>query len=116
MENNPSHLEKLIEKVELYSKTSLDLFKHTAILRSADVFSNVTARLFVFLFVLLFMLFVNIALALWLGKELGESYYGFFAVAAIYFFLGIVFYVFRDALIKHPVSNYIIVKLQKEMI
>jgi len=116
MENNPSQLEKLIERVELYSKTSLDLFKSTAILRSADVVSNLTARLIIFLFILLFMLFVNIALALWIGEELGETYYGFFAVAGIYFIFGIIFYAFRASWIKHPVSNYIIVKLQKEML
>ncbi len=116
MDNNPSHLETLIEKVELYSKTSLELFKHTAILRSADVFSNLTTRIVIILFVVLFMLFVNIALALWIGEEMGKTYYGFFVVAGIYFFLGMVFYVFRNSLVKHPVSNYIIVKLQKEMI
>lgn len=116
MENNPSQLEKLIEKVESYSKTSLELFKQTAILRSADVFSNLTTRLLIFTFILIVLLFVNIALALWIGEELGKTYLGFFAVAGIYFFLGFVFYLFRNTLIKHPISNYIIVKLQKEMI
>ena len=116
MENNPSHLEKLIEKVELYSKTSLELYKYNAILRSADIFSSLAAKLLIFLLITIFMLFVNIALALWIGKELGESYYGFFVVAAVYFFLGILIYLFRNNLIKHPVSNYIIVKLQKQLI
>ena len=116
MENNPSNLEKLIEKVELYSQTSLELYKSTAILKSADVFSSMASRLVVFLTLMIFMLFVNIALALWIGKELGEMFYGFFAVAGIYLFLGILFYAFRHNLIKHPIGNYIIVKLQKELI
>ena len=115
MENNPSHLEKLIEKVEFYSMTSLELLRSNAILRSADIFSNLASRLLIFLFVIVFILFLNIGLALWIGKELGETCYGFFAIALVYLFFGIVFYIFRTNLIKHPVTNYIIVKLQKEL-
>ena len=116
MEINSSHLEKLIEKVQLYSKTSLELFKYNTILKSADIFSNLAARLLIFLFFLIFILFVNVGLALWIGKELGESYYGFFAVALAYLFFGIVLYLFRENWIKHPISNYIIVKLQNKTI
>lgn len=114
MENNPTSVEKLIEKAELYSKTSLQLFKYEAILKSADVFSNLAARLAVIVLIIIFSLFLNIGFALWIGDCLGATYYGFFVVAFLYLFIGILFYVFRNSWIKNPVNNFIIVKLQKK--
>lgn len=113
MENNPTPIEKLIEKAEVYSRTSLELFKYDAILKSADVFSNLAVKLVVIVLIVIFSLFINIGFALWIGDFLGETYYGFFVVAFVYLFFGILFYVFRNNWIKNPVNNFIIVKLQK---
>lgn len=114
MENDPTPIEKLIEKAEIYSKTSLELLKYNAIFKSADIFSNVAVKLVIILFVVIFSLFLNIGFALWIGKYLGETFYGFFVVAFVYLFFGILFYFFRNSWIKNPVSTFIIVKLQKK--
>jgi hypothetical protein len=106
-------IEKLIEKVELYSKTSIELFKYNAIFKSADLFSNLAVKLAIIVVVIMFSLLLNIGLALWIGKLLGESYYGFFVIASFYFIIGILIYTFRNNWIKKPVSNFIISKLQK---
>lgn len=113
MTANSNAIEKLIEKVERYSKTSIELFKCNAILKSADIFSNMAAKLTIIVVVIMFSFLLNIGLALWIGKLLGESYYGFFVIAFIYFFIGILIYTFRNNWIKNPVSKFIITKLQK---
>jgi len=114
MENSPTSIEKLIEKVEIYGKTSLQLLKSETLLKSSDIFSNLAARLAVIVLILIFSVFINIGFALWIGDYLGTTYYGFFVVAFVYLFLGILVYIFRNDLVKNPVSNFIIVKLQKK--
>jgi hypothetical protein len=114
MENSTTTIEKLIEKAEIYSKTSLELCKYQAVNKSADIFSYLAVKMAIGLVVVLFLLMLNVALALWLGKELGEVYYGFFAVAFCYFCLSILLYIFREEWIKNPVSNFIINKIKNE--
>lgn len=112
MENSTTTIEKLIEKAEIYSKTSLELFKYEAVYKSADIFSNLAAKLALSIVVVLFLLLVNIGLALWVGQYLGETYLGFFVIAFGYLFLAILLYVFREKWVKNPVSNFIINKMK----
>lgn len=114
MENNPTSIERLIEKAESYGKTSLELCKATAILKTVDVVSSISAKLIVMIFVVMFTIFINIGLALWIGDYLKKLYYGFFIIGFVYLFFGILFYIFRNSWIKDPLSNSLIVKLQNE--
>lgn len=112
MENNTTTtIEKLIEKAEIYSKTTLQLCKYEAVYKSADIFSCLAVKLAITIVVVIFLLFANIGLALFLGDYLGEMYYGFVAVGGAYLFIAIVLYIFKDDLIKNPVSNFIISKM-----
>ena len=110
---NPTLIESLLDKAETYGKTSLKLATYKAVATSSDVVSSLAAKLAVAIIIAMFVLLASIGLALWLGKELGETFYGFFAVAIIYLFIGLLLYLLRDSLIKNPVSNFIISKLQK---
>lgn len=74
----------LYEKAEGYTKTSLELIKLKTVAAAADVLSTLTSRIAVGAVVAFFTLFLNIGISLWLGKILGEYYYGFFAVALFY--------------------------------
>ena len=114
MENNTSPIEQLIEKAEVYGKTSLKLLKYNAIFKSSDLVSNLAVKLAIALALVMFSLFVSIGLALWIGKELGETFYGFFIVASVYLLIGMMVYLLRNSLIKNPVSNFIISRLQKK--
>lgn len=108
MKNSATTIEKLIEKAEVYSKTTLELYKFNAIYKAADVLSSLAIKIVITIVVVLFSLMVNVGLALWIGEALGSSYYGFFIVAAFYLALAIVIYWFRNQWIKNPVSNFII--------
>ena len=114
MENKASEVEKLIENVETYAKTSFDLGKYKAIYISADIVSTFAAKLAIAATIIIVSLLVNIGLALWIGQELGESYYGFFVIAGFYLILTLILYVFRKQWIKKPVSNFIIGKTLKD--
>lgn len=110
METATRSIESLVERVEQYGKSSIELYRLKAINTSADVISTLAAKLAVITFFTLFFLILNVGLALWIGDLLGKSYYGFFIIAAFYAFVGVVLYAFRDKWIKVPVKNSIIIQ------
>ena len=108
MENTTATIEKLIEKAEAYSKTTLELYKLNVIYKAANIFSSLAIKLVLIVVVIFFLLMINIGFALYLGEYFGKNYYGFFVIAFFYIFLGIIIYLFRNQWIKKPVSNFII--------
>ncbi|MEL7588342.1 MAG: hypothetical protein AAGU19_16655 [Prolixibacteraceae bacterium] len=101
-------IESLIEKSEQYGKTTIELLKLKTLDKSADVASSLVSWIVVFVFAALFFLMLNIGLALWIGYQLGESYYGFFVVAGFYAVLTLLFALFRKQFVKRPVNNSIV--------
>lgn len=113
MPDNTTPIATLFERAEDYSKTTLRLLKLHAIDKSADVASSLVSRLAVIMTVVFSVLISSIGLALWFGKLLGDTFYGFFIVGAIYAIIAIFLHLFRDGLLKYPVSNSIIKQLLK---
>lgn len=114
MENNTTTIEKLIEKAEIYSKTTLELCKYEALYKSADIFSNLAVKLVLTIVVVMFLLFTNIGLAFFIGNYLGDVCLGFFIIGFAYLLLGILLYIFKDEWIKNPVSDFIISKMNNK--
>ncbi|QSB26125.1 hypothetical protein [Flavobacterium sp. CLA17] len=116
METNATTNENLnlYEKAEDYAKTSLELIKLKTISAAADALSTVTSRIAVGAVVAFFTLFLNIGLSLWIGKELGEYYYGFFIIALFYLIVAIIIHKAQYSLIKIPIGNMIISSILKE--
>lgn len=114
MENSSTTIEKLIEKAEIYSKTTLELCKCEAVYKSADIFSNLAVKLAITIVVVVFLLFTNIGLAFYLGEYLGKVCYGFFLIGIAYLLIGILLFIFKDEWIKNPVSNFIISKMNNK--
>lgn len=108
MDEQSGLIDSLIEKVEQYGKTTIELLKLKTLDKSSDVASNLISWLIVFVFAVLFFLVLNIGIALWIGELIGKSYYGFFAVSGFYALLALIFYVFRKQLVKDPLHNSII--------
>jgi len=113
MTDNTTPIATLFERAEDFSKTTLTLLKLNAINKSADVASSLIARLVVIMTVVLSVLIINIGLALWIGKLLGETYYGFFVIGGFYALLAFVLQIFRDQVLKYPVSDSIIKQMLK---
>lgn len=114
MESNATTNENIFEKAENYTRTSLELVKLRTVSASADVLSTITSKIAVGAVVAFFTLFLNIGLSLWIGKELGEYYYGFFILAGFYLIVAIVLHTFQHSLIKTPIGNMIIMSILKE--
>lgn len=114
MNDNATPLETLLERAEDYAKTNFELFKLNTIDKSADVVSSLISRLAIIITVALLVMIFNIGIALWIGKQLGDSFYGFFIIGAFYALLAIILRVFRHKWIKYPISNSIIKQLLKQ--
>jgi hypothetical protein len=116
MESNATTNENLnlYEKAENYTKTSLELIKLKTVSTSADVLSTLTSKIAVGAVVAFFTLFLNIGISLWLGKVLGEYYYGFFIIALFYLIVAVVMHKTQHKLIKTPIGNMIISSILKE--
>jgi hypothetical protein len=101
MENTPNILDPLMEKVEEYGKSSLELIKLKVVEKIATFVAIVYANVILFTILILFVAFFNIGLSLWIGTLLGEIYLGFFTVAAFYGLAGLIYYLFgMDILIN----------------
>jgi len=114
MADNATPIATLLERAEDYSNSTIELFKLNAIDKSADVVSSLVSRLAIFITVALSLLIVSIGFALWVGKLLGDSFYGFFVIGGFYAILAILLHIFRHAWIKYPVSNSIIKQMLKQ--
>lgn len=113
MEENATFFGLLLEKMENYAKTTIDLVKLKAVDKIALTASNVVFGVLIALLGFFFLLILNLALAFWAGHLLGETYLGFFAVAGFYVLLIVIVLIFKKQLIKTPLSNVIISKLLK---
>ncbi len=110
MDANFNFIEPVLERVEAYGATTLELIKLKTIDKTAKVTTSLITRLMLILVFSLFVLTLNIAIALWLGDELGKSYYGFLIVAAFYGTLGIVLSIYVPV-IKKSINNSIILQM-----
>lgn len=113
MKSTTTALEKLIEKSGIYVETTVELCKNEATYKLADAFSILAVKLVIATVAVVFILFFLIGLALLIGNEFEETYYGFFIVAFGGFCLTILIYIFREVWIKIPASNFIIMKMKK---
>ena len=114
MENLATNIERLCEKAERFSKTSIELLKLNAVDKTSDVIASLAFLLSLSIIVAIFTFFVNIGIALVLGRYLEDYALGFFIVSGFYLVFAIVLYKFRHPLIKTPIGNLVIKKLLRE--
>lgn len=107
MEKNENTIESLFEKASEYGKTSFDLIKLRALDKTSHVGASIVSHSFVMIIVATLVLFVNLGIAFWLGEILGRLYFGFFAVATLYFVIFLL-YLMLSKSIKRCVQNYFI--------
>jgi Fe2+ transport system protein B len=105
MENHSNLIETLIEKATDYGKTSYELAKLRLVDKTSDVISSLLTNAVVLIIILLFVLFLSLGLAFWMGKVLGETYFGFFVLAGFYGIAAILVYAFMRKWIKKTVGN-----------
>ena len=109
----PNNFEALLSKAGEYAETKVELIKLKVADKTSDTVSDIAATLIAVIFSIFFLILLSIGLALLIGEWLGKSYYGFFAVAALYGIAGFVIKMNSTTLIKVPVANFIIKKILK---
>ena len=114
MEENKTPVEALLERGQAYIKTTLQLFKLKATDKGAEIISKIASGFVILILIVLLFMNLNIAVALLIGDMLGKLWLGFLVLSGFYAFTGVVVYLFRDRLIKRPVSNSIISEMLKE--
>ncbi len=114
MNDTSTPIETLFEKVQDYSKTTLELYKLNAIDKSADVASSLISRMAVFMVVALSVIIISIGIAIWIGQILGNTSYGFFIIGGFYALIAIILQGYRHSFLKDPISDSIIAQLLKQ--
>jgi hypothetical protein len=113
MEEQSNVFESLFERVEEYTKTTIELYKLRTVDKVAEVVSTTASRAMAWIFFILFFLMGSLGLALWLGDVLGKAWYGFIIVAAFYGLVGAVIYFILHKPITKSIGNSIIEQLLK---
>lgn len=108
METPSSSIELLFERIEAYSKTTIELSKLKALEATTGIATSLASRLIVFLIMAFFVLVLSIGVALFLGDLLEKTYYGFFIVAALYLILGLILHYNLSNWINKPIGNFFI--------
>lgn len=107
-ENIMDSFESLLESAADYGKTSYDLVRLKTIYKTSDVVSSLIPHAIVYIIFMSFLLFLNLGVAFWLGKIFGNTFYGFFVVAAFYAIMTLFVHFFMHDRIKNRISDYII--------
>jgi hypothetical protein len=113
MEDNKKLFETLLERATGYGKTSLELAKLKTLEKTSDVISSFIPHSVVFILFSSFMLFINLGLAFWIGEILGNTFFGFFVVAAFYGIAALVIYFLMHKWLKKHIYEYFIKQLLK---
>jgi hypothetical protein len=92
MDEKENILSSLLESVEEYGKTSIELFKLKRLDKASEIAGTVISRLTAIIAYMTFLLMASIGAAFWMGAVLGRIWYGFFVVAAFYGLLGLIVY------------------------
>ncbi|HLP72182.1 MAG TPA: phage holin family protein [Bacteroidales bacterium] len=103
-----STFEALLERVEDYSRTSIELLRLKAVDKISDGASSAASKTAGLFFFLMFFILASVGLSLWLGEVLGKSWYGFFALAGFYGILCAILFFVKHNWLKKVVSNSII--------
>lgn len=114
MENIATNIEKLYEKAENYTKTSIELVKLQAIDKTSEIISSLTIVISIAFIVAIFTLFLNIGVAIWIGDALDNMALGFLIVSGFYAVVGLIIFVGRKSLIRVPIDNLIVGTLLKD--
>jgi hypothetical protein len=107
-QQEPTVVESLVEHIESYTKTTIELTKLKTLRGGSKAASNAAVTAVLLLLSCFTLLFLSTGAAIWIGGLIDSVYLGFFIVAGFYALLGVLFFLLRDRLIKRPISNSII--------
>ena len=108
MDEKENILSSLLDSVEEYGKTNIELIKLKGLDKASDMAAGLISRVAAITICMTFLLMASFGVAFWLGAVLGEIWYGFFVVAAFYGLLGLIAYFFMHKGLKKFFADMII--------
>ncbi len=107
MEAQEDIVTPLLDKLKIFSKNSIELWKLKSMEKILFVFSTLISRVIMGLAIIIALFSTTIALALWLGEILGKLYWGFLMITVLYLLLALILYLFHKN-IRNKVNNTLI--------
>ena len=103
-----------LPRIKEYSNSRIELLKLNLVEGCAKAIASLTSSLVLFVTFFAFFVFASFAVALFIGKMLGDYYLGFALMAGIYLLLFIITLLVRKKLIERPILNQMIKNLLEE--
>jgi hypothetical protein len=101
-------LKTVIDDLNDYVETRIDLVKFKTIDNSATVLSTLATGIVITLGIFLFLFLLCIGLSFYLGELLGKSYYGFFLVGGFFSLAIIILYLNRQKWLRGPFADMLV--------
>jgi len=113
MESTVDQIESVISKATNLAETKVELWKLKAAGKISETVSSLISKIAIVVLAGIALIILSLGAAYWIGTRLNNLYYGFFIVGGFYALAGLFVYVFRNNLIKGPITNLIIDKVVK---
>jgi hypothetical protein len=111
MENDPTAIEELFDKLKDYGETNIDLAKLKAIKKVSAFTSSVVVTVILTVLLFLILICISVGFALLIGMWLGYAFWGFFIMGFLYFIIGLILFARRKKILQDPISNKFIKEL-----
>jgi hypothetical protein len=98
-----SNVAEIITIARSYLNSRIELWKLSLLEKTSLAGAYFLSLVIMVLIGAFFLLFISLALAFWLEEKTGNISMGFLITAGIYFLLGIIFLISRNALITRPI-------------
>jgi hypothetical protein len=106
-----NRVDRLLGNVMECMETRFDLMAIEVQDKVSEIMASMASVLIVGVLFTLALFLVSIAGAIYLSRQLNSDYLGFVYVAGFYLLLGVLMYVSRKKLIKLPVINFLLRKI-----
>lgn len=107
------HIESIVSKASDLAETKAELLKLKAAGKISETVSSIISLMTIVTLIGLALTIISLGAAYFIGKELGNIYYGLFIMGGFYCLAAFVIYKFRKTWIKKPLSDIIIDKIVK---
>jgi len=113
MESIIENVEHIISRIGDVTKTTVELWKLKTAGKLFEIMSSIFSMLVMIFIMSIAIITLSIGGALWIGRLLGETSYGFLIVGGFYILVFLIILLFRRQLIKTPFNNFLTSKILK---
>jgi hypothetical protein len=111
MESNNKEAKSLIEHIQGYFQTKLEIFQLKGIEKTSDFLSAFFSALILLQIGFAFLMLLTLALTVKISDSVNSAAKGFLIVAGIYFIIILLLIIFRKSLLRKPLINFFAARL-----